>query len=133
MAPSSDDNANKYNALNLDELKAECSKRKLSFQEDSSKENLIELLIKDDRKPPHWGKIYARILFHTGMGYEEIARRTIPQIRAILDGANENIAIKIGLPGILGGALDNPAPSPTSNKPPKLSEFMAFANAFNGI
>jgi hypothetical protein len=39
----------------------------------------------------------------------------------------------MSIPGIFGGVLDNPAPSSDTGKPPKLSEFMAFANAFNGI
>lgn len=83
--------------------------------------------------PPNWGKIYARLLYHTGMGYEEIAERTIPQIMAILDEAGENISLKIGIPGIFGGALDIPSPPTPPDKPPKLSEFMAFASAFDGI
>lgn len=86
-----------------------------------------------DNAPPDWGQIYSRVLYHTGMAYEEISRRTIPQIMAILDGAEENIAIKIGMPSVLG----SPALSPTTsgelktNEPPKLSQFMNFANAFN--
>jgi len=88
----------------------------------------------DKHPPTNWGKIYAQLICHTNLGYEEIERRTIPQIEAILSELPENIAIKIGMPGIFGGALDNPASasSPTG-KPPKLSEFMAFANAFNDI
>lgn len=87
----------------------------------------------DDAPPPDWGKIYSSVLYHTGMCYEEIARRTIPQIIAILDGAEENISIKMGIPNIFG----SPALSPTTsggmktNEPPKLSQFMNFANAFN--
>lgn len=83
--------------------------------------------------PPNWGKIYARLLYHTGMGYEEIAERTIPQIMAILDEAGENISLKIGIPGIFGGALDTTSSPTPPDKPPKLSEFMAFASAFDGI
>lgn len=86
---------------------------------------------KDGAEKPNWGKIYARLLYHTGMGYEEIERRTIPQIIALLDEAGENIAIKIGMPSIFGGALDKPSHPP--DKPPKLSEFMAFASAFDVI
>lgn len=93
---------------------------------------MTALLSKDDHKPPHWGKIYARLLYHTGMGYEEVAKRTIPQITAILTESDENIAIKMGMPGIFGGTLDTSSTPPIdTGKPPKLSEFMAFANAFN--
>jgi hypothetical protein len=59
---------------------------------------------------------------------------TIPQIDAIRGKLGENIAIKIGMPGLFGGVLDTPHPSSSATgKPPKLSEFMNFANAFNGI
>lgn len=135
MAPADKkDGAEKYKNWSFEELKEECKKRNIKFNDSDSKDKLIYLLCEDDHKPPNWGKIYARLLYHTGMGYEEIERRTIPQIIALLNEAKENISIKIGMPGIFGGVLDNPQPasSPTG-KPPKLSEFMAFANAFNDI
>lgn len=59
---------------------------------------------------------------------------TIPQIDAVRSKLGENIAIKVGMPGLFSGATDTTVPSaPYSDKPPKLSEFMNFANAFNGI
>lgn len=87
-----------------------------------------------EKQKPNWGKIYAQLICHTNLSYEEIERRTIPQIEAILSELPENISIKIGMPGIFGGVLDNPPPtsSPTG-KPPKLSEFAAFCSAFDGI
>lgn len=67
------------------------------------------------------------------MTYEEIARRTIPQIMAILDGAEENISIKMGLPNIFGSSTLSPTVNNEAkvDSPPKLSQFMNFANAFN--
>jgi len=83
-------------------------------------------------KPPDWGKIYSRILYHTGMNYEEIARRTIPQIMAILDGAGENIPINMGIPGLGMGTTQNESiPDIDKSKPPKLSQFANFAGMFN--
>lgn len=79
---------------------------------------------------PDWAEIYSDLLCHTSLSYEEIGKRTIPQIDAIRSKLGKNIAIKIGTPGLFGGALDATPPSPTG-KPPKLSQFMAFANAFN--
>jgi hypothetical protein len=115
--------------LTFDELKNECIKRKLAFSFDMDVEQLIKLLKDDDNKPPDWGKIYSRVLYHTGMHYEEIARRTIPQITAILDGAGENISIKLGLP--MG---DSQSPTtPQTDEPPKVSQFAAMANMFSGI
>lgn len=135
MAPSSSDKENKYNKWTLDEIKSECKKRKLKINESDTKDDLISLLIKDDNKSPDWGKIYSRVLYHTGMGYEEMARRTIPQIMAILDGAEENIPIKMGVPNIFGSPTLSATSTnePKTDSPPKLSQFMSFANAFNGI
>ena len=84
---------------------------------------------------PDWAEIYTDLLCHTSLSYEEISERTIPQIDAVRSKLGKNIAIKIGIPGIFGGALDTvPTSSPTHpDKPPKLSEFMAFASAFDGI
>lgn len=132
--PDKKDGAEKYKDWPFEKLKEECKKRNIKFNDSDNKDKLIYLLCEDDRTLPNWGKIYARLLYHTGMGYEEIERRTIPQIIALLNEAEENIAIKIGMPGIFGGALDNPPPtsSPTG-KPPKLSEFAAFCSAFDGI
>lgn len=68
------------------------------------------------------------------MPYEEIAKRTIPQIKAILDGADENIPIKMGSPNIFGGTSPLPSPTPQNNDgPPKVSQFAAIANMFSGI
>ncbi len=85
--------------------------------------------------PPDWAEIYADFLCHTSLSYEEIGERTIPQIDAVRSKLGKNIGLKIGIPGIFGGALDTAPPStaPASDKPPKLSEFMAFASAFDGI
>lgn len=86
-----------------------------------------------ENQKPDWAEIYADLLCHTSLSYEEIGNRTIPQIDAIRSRLGKHVALKIGIPGIFGGALDNPPPSPTPDRPPKLSEFMAFANAFNDI
>jgi hypothetical protein len=85
-------------------------------------------------KPPptNWAKIYSQLVCHTSIRYEEISNRTIPQIEAILAELPENISIKIGMPsGILAGTIETPEPTQNTGKPPKLSEFMNFANAFN--
>lgn len=127
MAPSGD-SEDKYGKFSFDELKGECIKRELAFSDDDNIEQLIKLLKDDDNKPPDWGKIYSRVLYHTGMNYEEIAKRTIPQIMAILGGAEENISIKLGLP--MNGTSQSPI---TPHEPPKISQFSAMANMFSGI
>lgn len=113
------------------ELKNECQKRKIKFGEGSNIGDLTALLIKNDSSLTDWGLVYGRVLYHTGMGYEEISRRTIPQILAILDGAEENIPIKLGIPNMFGGVSS--APSGLAKEPPKLSQFAAFASAFDKI
>lgn len=79
-------------------MKEECIKRELDISKVNVSDDYIKLLLADDKSPPDWGKIYCRVLYHTGMGYEEIERRTIPQIDAILKGAGENLSIKLGIP-----------------------------------
>lgn len=84
----------------------------------------------EKRPPTDWSVIYARLLFHTGMHYEEISRRTLPQINALLQQAGENISIKIGMPNIFG------TPSPVTQNdgsPPKVNQFAALAGMFSGI
>jgi hypothetical protein len=83
--------------------------------------------------PPDWAEIYTDILCHTAIGPFDIPNMTIPQISAIRVRIGKHIPISIGIPGLFGGALDTPPPPTPSDKPPKLSEFINFANMFNGI
>jgi ribosomal protein L10 len=88
----------------------------------------------EDKPPqPDWAKVFTDLLCHTSVGIFDIPKMTIPQIDAIRSKLGENIALKVGMPGLFGGAIDTLAPSSPTDKPPKLSEFMNFANAFNGI
>jgi hypothetical protein len=134
LAPSDDKGgAEKYNNLPLEELKAECKRRNIAINESNIRDDLIAFLFKDDTKPTDWAKIYARLLYHTGMHYEEIAKRTLPQINALLGEADENISIKIGMPNIFGGASSIAPAPPADGKPPKVSQFAALAGMFGGI
>lgn len=94
--------AEKYKSWPHEELVNECKKRGIAINDSNSKDELIAILFKNDTQPTDWAKIYARLLYHTGMHYEEIARRTLPQINALLREAGENISIKIGMPNIFG-------------------------------
>ena len=80
---------------------------------------------------PDWGKIFSEFACHTNIARRDLFRMSIPQIQAYRDNLGDNITLKIGMPGIFGGTLDNPAPSPTTGKPPKLSQLAAFCNSFN--
>ena len=126
------DEAEKYKDLTRLQLEDECNKRELKFDENTTDNELVYMLFKDDNTPD-WAEIYTDLLCHTSLSYEEISERTIPQIDAVRSKLGKNIAIKIGIPGIFGGALDIPSPPTHPDKPPKLSEFMAFASAFDGI
>lgn len=135
MAPSDKkDGAEKYKGWSLSQLQDECKKRKLIF-EHLDEAGLIALLVKNDQKPTDWARIYSTILFHTGMHYEEIGRRTLPQINALLDLAGENISIKIGMPNIFGHSTGDKAvdqvPQQEPGAPPKLSQFAAMAAMFD--
>lgn len=118
--------------MSLDELQKECGERDIEFQENIDKEGLIALLVNDDNKGPDWAEVFADLLYHTGCGYSELLRRTIPQLDAIRSKAGKNISLKIGMPGLFGGTLDKTIQE-HDGKPPKLSEFMAFASAFDVI
>jgi len=82
---------------------------------------------------PDWGEVFTELICHTSMGYEEICERTIPQIEVIHKNLGKHIEIKMGFPGLFGiGSVDSDTTSAGfANKPPKLSEIMSFADAFN--
>lgn len=84
MAPADKKHgAEKYKNMSIDELRSECKKRDLEFDEALSVDELIDLLVEDDKKPTDWGVIYARLL-NAGLRYDEIPERTFPQIKAII-------------------------------------------------
>lgn len=80
-----------------------------------------------------WAEVYADLLCHTSISIFEIPEMTIPQIEAIRNKLGKNISLKIGMPGLFGGVLEKPPAQKNDGKPPKLSEFMAFASAFDSI
>jgi hypothetical protein len=88
---------------------------------------------KDKPPPPNWAKIYAELMCQAHASYFEIHNMTIPAIEAIRAELGENIAIKIGMPSLLGGVSDTPTSPPHPDKLPKLYEFINFTNSFNGI
>jgi hypothetical protein len=133
QAPPSGDGALKYKDWTLAQLKDECNKRKIQFDQKDSEKTLIELLIKNDHKKPDWAEIYADLI-QFGIGYFEIPNMTIPAIEAIRTKFFERrpFSMNMGFPGIFGEApQETPAPI-NDGKPPKLSQFMEFANMFNG-
>lgn len=81
---------------------------------------------------PDWSKIFSEFACHTNITRTEIFEMPIPVIQAYRNNLGENIAIKIGMPGGMFGSSIDTSPAPVNTgKPPKLSEFMNFANAFN--
>lgn len=84
MAPADKKHgAEKYKNMSIDELRSECKKRDLEFDEALSVDELIDLLVEDDKKPTDWGVIFTRLL-NAGLRYDEIPERTFPQIKAII-------------------------------------------------
>jgi hypothetical protein len=82
---------------------------------------------------PDWAEIFSDLINHTSLGHFEILELTIPQIEAYRGKLGKNIAIKIGIPNTFESTEPPPPPSQNNGKPPKLSQFMAFANAFNDV
>lgn len=116
------------------QLENECIQRNLKFDDAASDDDLRNLLIEDDNKPPNWGGIYAQLMRQYHMDYDSIKERTLPQIRALNEELPEQLAIdRIAIPGIFGGIFDDSKSMPKPDRPPKLSEFISFANAFNVI
>lgn len=130
MASPGKDGAEKYKDLSEDELRKECEKRKLDLSGVFLKDSLISLLTKDDMKPTDWGVVYARLL-DAGLRYEDIPKRTLPQIEAIL-GEWANL-ISVRIPSLFGGGSSEEPEQQKPGEPPKVSQFAAFANMFNGI
>jgi|LSQX01.1.fsa_nt_gb hypothetical protein len=136
MASSDDtdqeDEADKYKNLSRTQLEDECKDRGIRFDMDFSDDDLISLLVKHD-KTPDWGKVYAQLMRQYHMDYDSIKERTLPQIRALSKELPEQLALdRLTLPNIFGG-VPSATPNKKPDKPPKLSEFMAFASAFDGI
>jgi hypothetical protein len=79
-----------------------------------------------------WAEVYADLLCHTSISIFEIPEMTLPQINAIRSRIGKHIPLSMGMPGLFGGTLEKPIQE-NDGKPPKLSEFMAFASAFDAI
>lgn len=79
--------------------------------------------------------MFGDLVNHTSITHSEIPYLTIPQIEAYRKSIGKNIPLKIGFPNILSGTPSTTSITPTQrpDEPPKLSQFISFANAFNGI
>lgn len=135
MASSEDkDEADKYKGFSRSQLEDECKKRELEYNADLSDEDLTAMLIKDDNTP-NWGRVYAQLMHHYHMAYDAIGKLTLPQIRILSKELPEQLALgQMMVPNIFGGGIPKVLTEyKKPDKPPKLSEFMAFANAFDGI
>jgi hypothetical protein len=88
----------------------------------------------DKPPPPDWAEIYTDLMCEAHQSNSEIANMTIPAIEAIRKKLGKHVEMRMGIPGLFGGSVETEVPpSNPSDKPPKLSEFLNFANAFNGI
>jgi hypothetical protein len=122
--------AEKYNNLPEEELRKECEKRNLDLDGAFSKEDFIDLLVQDDKKPTDWGIVYARLL-DAGLRYDEIPQRTLPQITALLGEWGNIVSIKVGMPNIFGSIGGADATIPTdSNKQNSQEDVDSFFNSF---
>jgi hypothetical protein len=67
-------------------------------------------------------------LAHTGLSYEEIGERTVPQVESILARIGRHICLKAGVP-----VGDGDGGSAESEKEHTVEDGMAFAALFSGI
>lgn len=87
-----------------------------------------------EQSSPDWGEVFGDLVCHTSITHSEIPYMTIPQIEAYRKSIGKNIPLKIGIPGMFSGASSLPSSTlQRTDKPPKLSQFISFANAFNEI
>lgn len=78
-----------------------------------------------------WGEIFGDIVNHTSIPPSEIPYMTLPQIDAYRRSVGKHIPIKVYGPNVLSDSNASIQPKPSG--PPKVSQFAAFANLFNGI
>ena len=78
-----------------------------------------------------WAEVYADLLCHTSISIFEIPEMTLPQINAIRSRIGKHIPLSMGMPDHWRN-FDKTIQE-NDGKPPKLSEFMAFASAFDAI
>lgn len=81
----------------------------------------------EESDPPDWGEVFTCLLCHTNMRYEEIPRRTIPQIEAILGRLGKHMSLKLGIP------WEDSAPQVDKSVGCTVAERMAFAAMFDGV
>lgn len=79
----------------------------------------------EESDPPDWGEVFTCLLCHTNMRYEEIPRRTIPQIEAILGRLGKHMSLKLGIPWEDDAPMDRSVGT-------TVAERMAFAAMFDG-
>ncbi len=125
MAPSDE---GQYDEMSLDDLKTQCVERELDISEAETADDYVRLLLESEKTD--WAHIFCRVLYHTGMAYEEIGRRTLPQINAILEGAGENLAIKLGIPYGAEAEAENEQPLELDNDT-RLAEIGQLERFFN--
>ena len=66
------------------------------------------------------------------MAYEQIGKRTIRQLNAILDRLPKHLEIKMAMPGLFGSSLGSGVPE-QKGSPLKISDLEAMSAMFAGI
>ena len=77
-----------------------------------------------------WAEVYTKLLSHTTLTFEEIGKRTIPQLNAIGVRLDKHIEIKVGMP-LFGGGGDTTQDKPSPDKEHSVSDGFAFAAMLN--
>lgn len=80
---------------------------------------------KEQNTPADWGEVYTILLAHTSLSYDEIGKRTIPQVEAVMANLGRHVGLKVGVPVGEGGGVE-PKEEHT------VDDAMAFVAAFTG-
>jgi hypothetical protein len=83
---------------------------------------------KEMGEEPDWAEIYTTLLAHTNLSYDEIGKRTIKQINAILSRLGKHINIKVGLP-LFGTEEEEPV---NPGRQPTISELARMCGILSG-
>lgn len=82
----------------------------------------------DEKEESDWGEVFTMLICHTNMSYEEIPKRTIPQLEAIYQRLGKHMSLRLGLPWKEEETVEVDSGVGTT-----VDERLAFAAMFDGV
>lgn len=82
----------------------------------------------EEKEPADWGEVFTILLAHTGLSYEEIGDRTVPQVEAILGRIGKHICLRAGVP-----ISESEAGNAEPDEEHSVEDALAFIAQFQGL